>query len=133
MKSYYYLCCIALFLCSCKKNENTQPPPVTFASIAASVNGNTQQPFKFVSLLPALNKVNFQFEDITDKAGVAIISDWCTSVTMADVNSHFEDVSKKSYVFQTDKFDDEAIDEMSDGISHLFLFRNNILPEQMEV
>lgn len=34
-----------------------------------------------------LNKGNFQFEDITGKAGVAGTSDWCTGVTMADVNS----------------------------------------------
>ena len=33
-----------------------------------------------------LNKGNFQFEDITDKAGVAGVSDWCSGVTMADVN-----------------------------------------------
>ncbi len=34
-----------------------------------------------------LNKGNFIFEDITAKAAVAGISDWCTGVTMADVNN----------------------------------------------
>ncbi len=34
-----------------------------------------------------LNKGNYQFEDITDKAGVAGTADWCTGVTMADVNN----------------------------------------------
>ncbi|MDE3235022.1 MAG: VCBS repeat-containing protein [Bacteroidota bacterium] len=33
-----------------------------------------------------INKGNFQFEDVTDKAGVAGSSDWCTGATMADVN-----------------------------------------------
>jgi len=33
-----------------------------------------------------LNKGNFEFEDITQKAGVGGSSDWCTGVTMADVN-----------------------------------------------
>jgi enediyne biosynthesis protein E4 len=34
-----------------------------------------------------LNKGNFEFEDITAKAGVTGSADWCTGVTMADVNS----------------------------------------------
>ncbi|MFZ4056614.1 MAG: VCBS repeat-containing protein [Ferruginibacter sp.] len=34
-----------------------------------------------------LNKGNFQFEDITASAGVSGNSDWCSGVTMADVNS----------------------------------------------
>ena len=33
-----------------------------------------------------LNRGNFSFEDITDKAGVAGTADWCSGVTMADVN-----------------------------------------------
>ncbi|HEY2581182.1 MAG TPA: VCBS repeat-containing protein [Mucilaginibacter sp.] len=34
-----------------------------------------------------LNKGNYQFEDITEKAGVNGTADWCTGVTMADVNN----------------------------------------------
>jgi hypothetical protein len=34
-----------------------------------------------------LNKGNFEFEDVTSKAGVAGSSDWCSGVTMADVNA----------------------------------------------
>jgi enediyne biosynthesis protein E4 len=34
-----------------------------------------------------LNKGNFEFEDITDKAKVVGTADWCTGVTMADVNN----------------------------------------------
>ncbi|MGI4750995.1 MAG: VCBS repeat-containing protein [Janthinobacterium lividum] len=34
-----------------------------------------------------LNKGNYQFQDITQKAGVHGSADWCTGVTMADVNN----------------------------------------------
>ena len=34
-----------------------------------------------------LNKGNLQFEDITAKAGVAGNADWCSGVTMADINA----------------------------------------------
>lgn len=34
-----------------------------------------------------LNKGNFEFEDITEKANVAGLADWCTGSTMVDINS----------------------------------------------
>lgn len=33
-----------------------------------------------------INKGNFKFEDVTESAGVAGIADWCSGVTMGDVN-----------------------------------------------
>jgi enediyne biosynthesis protein E4 len=61
-----------------------------------------------------LNKGNFEFEDITDKAGVGGTSDWCTGVTMADVNGDgFLDI----YVC--------AVANMHDLKGHNELFINN--------
>lgn len=34
-----------------------------------------------------INKGNFEFEDVTIKAGVSGISDWCTGVTIVDINN----------------------------------------------
>jgi hypothetical protein len=34
-----------------------------------------------------VNKGNYQFEDITVKSGISGMADWCTGVTMADVNN----------------------------------------------
>ena len=61
-----------------------------------------------------LNKGNFQFEDITAKAGVAGTADWCTGVTMADVNG---DGYLDIYVC--------AVADMHHFIGHNELFINN--------
>lgn len=58
---------------------------------AGDVNNDGLQDLFFVSNVKGgnklyLNKGNFQFEDITEKAGVAGVSDWSTGSTFADVN-----------------------------------------------
>ncbi len=58
---------------------------------AGDVNGDGLVDLFFTAnLLPNrlyLNRGDFEFEDVTDSAGVAGISDWSTGVTMADVNA----------------------------------------------
>lgn len=61
-----------------------------------------------------LNKGNFSFEDITASAGVAGISDWCSGVTMADVNG---DGNLDIYV--------SAVSKSYDLNGHNQLFINN--------
>ncbi|MAD97584.1 MAG: hypothetical protein CMB99_09695 [Flavobacteriaceae bacterium] len=61
-----------------------------------------------------LNKGNFQFEDITDKAGVSGSSDWSTGSTMVDING---DGLLDIYVC--------AVSELLDFKGHNELFINN--------
>lgn len=63
-----------------------------------------------------LNKGNFQFEDITAKAGVAGSSDWCSGVTMADVNG---DGLLDIYVSAVARFNDLK------GHNELFINKGN--------
>src|SRR5688572_13902252 len=56
------------------------------------INNDGWEDVFFTSNTPAsnklyLNKGNFKFEDITQPAGVGGKSDWCTGVTMVDVNA----------------------------------------------
>ncbi|MDB5250242.1 MAG: RNA-binding protein, partial [Segetibacter sp.] len=61
-----------------------------------------------------LNKGNFEFEDITENAGVGGTADWCTGTTMADVNGDgFLDI----YV--------SAVSQSFDLQGHNQLFINN--------
>ncbi len=64
-----------------------------------------------------LNKGNFVFEDITDKAGVGGHADWTTGVTMADVNG---DGLLDIYVSAVGDFDPRD----HNGDAHLY-FRNS--------
>lgn len=68
-----------------------------------------------------LNKGNFQFEDITARAGVNGSADWCSGVTMADVNGDgFLDI----YV--------SAVSQVYRLTGHNELFINNgITPSQL--
>ena len=61
MKKSAFKFFLLLLFFSCKKNETTPPPIVlqgTFSATSSSINGSTQQPFKFISLLPVL-KIGF--------------------------------------------------------------------------
>ena len=61
MKKSAFKFFLLLLFFSCKKNETTPPPvvlPGTFTATSSSLNGSTQQPYKFVSLSPVL-KIQF--------------------------------------------------------------------------
>ena len=83
------------------------------------INNDGLQDIYFTANTPGnnklyLNKGNFKFEDVTTSAGVAGTSDWCSGVTMADVNG---DGWLDIYVC--------AISEKSDLKGHNELFINN--------
>jgi len=75
-----------------------------------------------------LNKGNFEFEDITEKAGVAGSSDWCTGVTMADVNGDgFLDIYV-SAVSQTHNLQGHNLLYINNGITPSPKKESNPLP-----
>src|SRR6476646_10276005 len=87
MKGLFLLCFLGcLFFSACHKSNTL------FTSLSASKTGidfenkPLQKPLFGILYYLYFYKGHFQFEDITVKAGVAGTSDWCTGVTMADVN-----------------------------------------------
>ena len=70
MKKSAFKFFLLLLFFSCKKNETTPPPvvlPGTFTATSSSLNGSTQQPYKFVSLSPVL-KIQFSAKINTSSA-----------------------------------------------------------------